>query len=262
MNAFGLIETVGVLLADHAGFEHRLVRRECGLDLERRHPHAVDLEHVVGAAAAIVIALGIAHELVARVGPFAREGAAALGALVPVAFAGRGAAHDEFADLAVRQLAAAVVDDLELVAGHRLAGRAVAHVVRPVAQEGLQHLGRAEPVEHVDPGDLAPAPAEARRQGFAGRDAEPQPVGAGARADVRMGEQGAVERRHGVEDGRAMAADRRQHRLRGRPVRQQHGAGADRHRERHRVAEPVGERQLRGREHHVVLADADHAADP
>ena len=36
-------------------------------------------------------------------------------------------------------------------------------------------------------------------------------------------------------------------------------AGADRHRKRHRIAEPVGEEQLRGREHHVVGADADDA---
>ena len=254
-----LDQPVGVLLADHRGFQHRLVRRERGLDLERRHPHAAHLEHVVGAAAVVEIAVGVAHVFVAGIGPFAREGAPALGALVPVAFARRRPAHDQLADLAVGQLMPVLVDDPHVVAGHRLAGRAVAHVVGPVAQEGLEHLGRADAVEHVAARGGAPALAEMRRQRLAGRDAQPQPVGAGAAAHVLVREQRGVERRHAVEDRRAVPAHELEHAVGRRPRRQQHGGGADRHRERHGVAHAVGEEQLRGREHDVVRADADHA---
>src|SRR5262249_4429104 len=81
------------------------------------------------------------------------EGAPALRALVPVAFAGGGPAHHEFADLAIGELAPVLVDDLHVVSRHRLAGRSVADLARPVAQEGLQHFGRAEPVENVDAHD-------------------------------------------------------------------------------------------------------------
>ena len=49
------------------------------------------------------------------------------------------------------------------------------------------------------------------------------------------------------------------HGVRQRPARPQHRGGADRHRERHGVAEPIGEEQLGGRKHDVVGADAEHA---
>src|SRR5215467_151681 len=124
-----LDQPVGILLADHGCFQHCLVRGERGLDLERRHPHAAHLEHVIGAAAIVIVAVAVTQIFVAGVGPFAREGVAALVALVPVAFAGRGPAHHKLADLAVGQHAAVLVDDLDLVAGNRLASRAVADVV-------------------------------------------------------------------------------------------------------------------------------------
>ena len=81
MKAFG-DQPVGVFLADDGGFQHRLVRDQRRLDVEWRHPHAAYLEHVVGAPAVAVVALGIAAILVAGVRPLAGEGAAALGALV------------------------------------------------------------------------------------------------------------------------------------------------------------------------------------
>src|ERR1044071_2120089 len=73
----GFHQTVRILFADDGGLQHRLVRGERGLDLERRHPHAAHLEHVVSAPAVVIVALRIAHVFVARVGPFTREGAAA-----------------------------------------------------------------------------------------------------------------------------------------------------------------------------------------
>src|SRR5262249_19904284 len=98
---FRFDQPVAILLADDGRLEHRLMGDECRLDLERGHPHAVDLEHVVGAPAVIVVAVRVAQVLVAGMGPFADEGAPALRALVPVAFAGGGPAHHELADLAI-----------------------------------------------------------------------------------------------------------------------------------------------------------------
>src|SRR5215470_3875192 len=129
---------------------------------------------------------GLAHILVAGMGPFADEGAAALRALVPVAFAGGGPAHHELADIAIRELAPVLVDDLHVVSRHRLAGRSVADVAGPVAQKRLQHFGRAEPVENVDADDRAPAFAEMGGQRLASRNTQPQAVGARAGAEVGM----------------------------------------------------------------------------
>ena len=181
----GLDQPVGVGVADHRGFEHRGVGDQRLLDLERRHPDAADLEHVVAAAAIAVIAVGVAGVGVAGMGPLAAKGAARLVALVPIAVGGAGAAHDQLAGLAVGDVVAVIVEDAQLVARHRLAGAAVADVVRPVRQEDVQHLGRADAVEDVAAGLVAPALADMLGQRLAGRDAEAQPVGAGARAPAR-----------------------------------------------------------------------------
>ncbi len=152
-----------------------------------------------------------------------------------------------------------LVDDARLVAGHRLAGRAVTDIAGTVRQERVEHLGRAEAVEHVDACDLAPALADMRGQGLAGGDAEPQAVGARALADVLVREQRGVERRHAVENGRPVHAHDLEHAFGRRPVRPQHGGGADREREGQGVAEPVGKEQLGGGMHDVVLGDAENA---
>ena len=66
------------------------------------------------------------------------------------------------------------------------------------------------------------------------------------------------QRRHAGEDRRLMALHRVHHCIGRRPVGQQHGARADRHRECHRIAEPVGMERLRRGEDQVVLADLQH----
>src|SRR5499427_10451456 len=75
---FRLDQPVAVLLADDGGLEHRLMGDERRLDLEWGYPHAVDLEHVVGAPAVMIVAIGVAQVFVAGMGPFADEGAPAL----------------------------------------------------------------------------------------------------------------------------------------------------------------------------------------
>ncbi len=113
----------------------------------------------------------VANVFVARMGPFAREGTLALGTLVPVAFGSRRPADHQLADFADAELASLLIDDLCVIAGHRLAGRAEADLAGPVADENVQHLGRADAVQDVGSDDLAPALTEIGRQRLAGGDA-------------------------------------------------------------------------------------------
>src|SRR5487761_1746179 len=135
------------------------------------------------------VSVGVAKILVARKGPLARKRAPAFLPLIPVTLAGGRSADDEFADLARCDLAAGFVDDLQFVAGDRLAGRAETHGAGLVAQERLKHLGRTDAVEHFDAARLAPALAEILRQRFAGGNTQTQPVGAGATAHMPMRQQ-------------------------------------------------------------------------
>src|SRR5262245_52363407 len=106
------------------------MRDQRALDLKGRDPDAGHLEHVVGAAAKRVTAVGIANILVTGAGPVALKGVPALGALIPVAFSGRWRLDQQFADFAVRHVSAIITDQPDLVAGHGTAGCAVLDVIR------------------------------------------------------------------------------------------------------------------------------------
>src|SRR5262249_51539897 len=69
-------QAVGIFLADDGGLQHCFVRYQRRLDIERRHPHAADLEHVVSAAAVVEVTVFVTAIFVAGMGPFADEGAA------------------------------------------------------------------------------------------------------------------------------------------------------------------------------------------
>src|SRR5262245_52687521 len=101
------------------------MRDQRALDLEGRDPDAGHLEHVVGAAAERVTAVGVANIFIAGTGPVALKSVPALGALIPVAFAGRWRLDEQLADLAVRNVGAFITDQPDLVAGDGAAGCAV-----------------------------------------------------------------------------------------------------------------------------------------
>src|SRR5258706_15141017 len=121
---------------------------------------AADLEHVIRAAGVDVVAVLIDRVLVATLGPATLEGLLGALAIAPVEQGAGRPRHVEIADLAGLDRVAVLVGDLDLVAGHRLAAGAVAHVVRPVGDEDVEHLGRADAVEDVGAEAFAPAPAE------------------------------------------------------------------------------------------------------
>ncbi len=101
-----------------------------------------------------------------------------------------------------------------------------------------------------------PAPADLERQRLAGRNAAAHGYFLLRRHDI-AGKEGRVKGRNREEDRHLVFLQDQRHRLRRRPIRQQYRGGADRERERHRVAEPIGEKQLGDRIDHVVLAEAE-----
>ena len=115
------------------------------------------------------------------------------------------------------------------------------------------------PSSNVDARCGVPALAKMAGQRFAGGNAQPQAIGAGAVGHILVRQKRGIERRYAVKNRRPMPAHDVEHRFGRRPLRQQHGGGADRQRKRHGVAHAVGEKQFCGGEHHVVLADTDHA---
>ena len=247
-----------VLAAHHGGFQHGRVGGQRAFHLERAHPDAADLEHVVRPAAVAVMAAGFADVFVAGPGPFALERPSRLVALVPIAVAGAGPAHHQLPHLAIRQVRPRRVDDAQLVARHRAAGRAVADIAGLVGQEDVQHLGGADAVQDVHPHQAGPFGADMLRQRFPGGDAAAQPGRPGAGAQVGVRHQIGIQRRHAAQHGRAMLPHQRQHGVRRGAVREQHAARADRHREGHGVAEPIGEEQLGHGIHEVVRPNAQH----
>jgi hypothetical protein len=87
--------------------------------------------------------------------------------------------------------------------------------------------------------------------------------GSASQCDVPPGRQAGArqhrreQRRHAVEDRRPVAGEPREHGVGRRPLGHQYRGRSEGHRVGQRVAESVREEQLRGREHDVVLADAD-----
>src|SRR3989454_11709434 len=142
-----------------------------------------------------------------RLDPRAEERLFGLLVLVPVV-RHRGVALDtEVADLALRHGAPLVVHDGELVARHgepRGAGTRPAVTVR---DEDMADLGRTDPVDDLHTEALAPALVDLVGQRLARRHAEPQRRGVESRLGFLDRDHAGVERRHAVEERRAVARD-------------------------------------------------------
>ena len=122
----------------------------------------------------------------------------------------------------------------------------------------MEHLGRADAVEDVDAEALAPALADVRGSASPAevqtRSAEPSARLAGS-ASSEAKSVGTPQKMVGCVLGEAARDGGRR-----RALGHEHGGRADAEREGERVAEAVGEEELRRREDEVVLADAEDAA--
>src|SRR6266851_2034323 len=166
-----LEQVVLVGLSHHRHLEDAGMRDQHRLDLGGRDPLAARLDHVVRSAAVDVIALGVLKVLIPGEGPSAAECGEALLPVVPITGRAARTAHFQLAELAALHRSIFLVDDRKLVARNRLAGGAVANVVRTKAQENVQHLGGAEAIENVDAEALLPTLADLLGQRFPGRNA-------------------------------------------------------------------------------------------
>ena len=108
------------------------------------------------------------------------------------------------------------------------------------------------------PNRSRPALADMLGQRLAGRDAAGAAGRARAAADAGSASMRGVERRHAAEDRRLMRAQSLEHRAGVGRSGSSTAVAPTAIGKVMRVAEPVGEEELRRREHHVVRADAEH----
>ena len=160
-----------------------------------------------------------------------------------------------------RDLVAVVVDELHLAALDRRPDRAgLALAVGMVERGDRRRLAEAVALEHLAAEALLEAAQDLDRQRGAAGGADAQ-LGHVAALAVGMVQQGAVHRRHALEDGAAVALEDLQ-RLARVEARQQRDAGtaADRGVHRARLAEGVKQRQAAEddvADAHVEQADGD-----
>ena len=214
-----LDQLVLVLLADHRRFEHRLVRHQRGLDLERRDPDAAHLEHVVGTAR------GNGNSRPRRARTCRRYRSTRLRRCGGSWRAGsnsprRPTARAPRARRSRRSSTSSSVlaEDLGIVARHRLAGGAVANVASARLLTKMCSISvEPMPSRMSTPTVSRHRWPDVRRQCLAGRDAQAQPVRARRRAPILVREHRRIERRHAVEDGRLLAPHELEHRVGRRP---------------------------------------------
>ena len=119
----------------------------------------------------------------------------------------------------------------------------------------MQHLGRADPVEHRLARLFHPFLIDRAGQGLARRDSSPE--GGEVGTFVHRGEHGPVGGRRGEADGRAVCLDDVDH-VRRRGAFQQRCGGTEPQRKDREPAEPEGEGEGRRADEHVVRRDPQH----
>ena len=131
---------------DHGAFQHGRMGQQRRLYLGPGDVVAGADDHVVGPGGKVEAPLVVLPEAVAGQVP-AVPHIGALPVIGHIAAAGR-AAHGQPAHLAAWQVGHVRADDPRLIAGDGAAGAAGAVVVKAVGQEDVQHLGRADAVQH------------------------------------------------------------------------------------------------------------------
>jgi len=121
----------------------------------------------------------------------------------------------------------------------------------------MQNLSRPDPVQNLEMKPVEPTPIDVRRQGFArghaqSKGSEVVPVRRVLHLKHRR-----IEGRDAEEQRRMVSVDHLEDRVGRRSPREQHGFGADSHREVHVVAEAIREEEFRRRERAVSLRDPE-----
>ena len=232
---------------------------EAQLDLERVDPLPGNLYEIVGAAAEEVKAVGIADKTVAGVDPpLLADGFRGLVRPVPVQRRVGIAAHPQNAFLIVGDVAAFLVAQHDLVAGHAQARGAELFLLRAVAEINMQRFGRAQSLDDLQARQRLPAVEDFGRENLGRRERHAQRREIGRSRILRLGQR-RIERRQAEEDARAKTLDRRKDHRRLWLTRQQQRRRADREREGDGIAKAIGEEDLWHREADVVRLQLQHA---
>ena len=250
-----LDETAGVGGAHDGRLGHPRMRQQHVFNVGRRHPLAGDLEHVVGASAVVVEAVGVPYEYVAGAEPAVHERATCRLRPVPVARTRRRCAHVQDARHAVGHGPAVGVEQPRVCPRHDRPRRARATRAGPVREHHENRLGGAEPVEDLDAEARPPRVVDFRRQALAGRDA-------GADRAERVGRQfraqhARIEGRHGEEQRRPERGDGAGDDIGLGPARVEKGLRAGVERNEQRVAERIREEELGRRQYAIALGRAE-----
>src|SRR6266536_1436438 len=256
-------ERLGVLPADRVGnaddpdVGHSGVRGDRHLDLVRADAVPRGLDEVVlpghEPEVAVLVGLGVVADQVPALPDhrlaLARHEPRALLEGPPVHGPGRASGHHP-AELVRRELVALVVHDLDLVAGDGGTKRAgpgpLGHHRR---HEDVEHLGRAEAFEDLEPEPVLPAVIRVGGQRLAAARAQPHGRQVEALGGVRHLEHLPVGGGQDGEDGGVVLLHRLERRLWLEPGHEGDGGPEAERDDRHRPI-PRGERQGGGAEQH------------
>ena len=233
-----------VRFAHHPAFGHSRVLEQRIFDLRCADVVAGRDDHVVGTGLVKKVTITILQKCVPRMVPAVFD----IGCLAGVVhvFAPGGADDSEFAHRATRYFHPAVVHHPRRVTWHHLADGTATHFGGCGRNEDVEHLGRANTVQHLDAAGIFPELARGVRQTFASTNAKSQRRHT-ARGDQRLHEgcHLAVEGGCGVADGRTGIKDQLCHRLRGVGCVREIHRRAGPHREYQHAAQAKGKGQRR-----------------
>src|SRR6185437_4716584 len=146
------------------------MRDESGLDFGGRNVDAAHLQHVITASGVDVVASFIDVIFVTAAYPGAQESLRCFLAIAPVGVCSSRSTDVQLANLPGGDGLTILIDQPELIAGHRRAGSAVTNVSGAIGQKDVQHLRGADTVQNVHAKVALPALADVSRQRLAGGD--------------------------------------------------------------------------------------------
>ena len=163
--------------------------------------------------------------------------------------------HHQPPDLAARQFHHILVHDPRDIPRHRPPGAARMMVIKPVGQENMQHLGRADPVQHRLAGPRPPLLINRRRQRLPRTDRRPK---AGQiRPLLHRLQHGAVGGGGGETHRRPMFLNKRHHVGRARLLQQRRRRAKPQRKDR-QAPQTEGKRQRRRPHKHILRRHLQH----
>src|SRR6266571_968374 len=177
--------------------------------------------------------------------------------LVPVVGCNTITPNQKIANISLADWLIMFIGDLCFVTRHQLSRTPWLNLAWTVANEDVQDFGATDAIENLDMEFLLPASQNVGRKGFTGRDTDTHGREIEAFLCIGQGKHTSIERRHTIEDSRAVLLDYFEHILWDESPRMVHGARTNTHGKVEIVAEAIGEVELCGREGDVTFLNAE-----